>query len=886
MLPSAVVKAYNDQQSGMTIEQRQQIDGDLRDGVVSLPRAARHQPWRPMTTGENATRALGLGTRAVIEGVGDIAGMVMNPLNTLLNATGVPQKVAGAPLPLANDPGVNIPDMMGLPRPQFDNERMLSAIERGATTGLATFGGASLASKAPGAIGTVGRALSAAPVTDVVASGISAGSAEAARQSGFGPIGQFVAGVAGGGIGIGTSLAAERAVSQFGRRAAADLPASTPRDVVINLTGELTEEGQELVARHGFTPEEIKQAYTDAQPARHEAAVSTAGRDVEAPTVPPAAAAGREVADTTSSSSQSVVRRYDGVDYPVEVVGPEQADAAGRIHVQVRGAGTGEVGFVPKDELFPAPSAPPANTPPEPIAPTPSDAASPPSLGTQRTAADRTREAEALGIPLTRGQAMQDFAVQDTEQTLRAQASGDGDKARTFLVDQADKIKTATTKFREAFGPVDATRTERGQLVKDAVRELRDQGKAGVSALYREAESMGGGGLALDHSNIVDAAKRVLVEADVPDGVKNVVRQEMARYGMLGKDAVTAEDGLTTVKLTDGRRVQFYGDPEPLTVGNAEAFRKAISAQYMVDGPRKLSQGIKGAIDEAVEGAIESAARNGVDGPVGAKLQEARRAVVVQKQTFAAKDIVQKLIDWRKGTRTDELLPDHAIREVLSGDLTNLRKMKAVLLSDPTGKSKAAWQGVQAEAIGSIFDKAYVANANLGGGSIGTISGAKLNSEIIRFGVPKLKVLLSEQDFDRLMSLRRVIGEATVPISGTTNPSGSAFKLMRFLGPMASKFAGIPLAGPVLDVASGLVKQAKATAEAQRTLRGMTQYSGEAAARDVATSASKATPKVADDADKAVNGLVNELVETSRAGRLTSMLLSAHGEGRPSSDAP
>nr|WP_019515356.1 hypothetical protein [Sphingomonas sp. Mn802worker] len=487
-----------------------------------------------------------------------------------------------------------------------------------------------------------------------------------------------------------------------------------------------------------------------------------------------------------------------------------------------------------------------------------------------------------MDIPLTRGQATQDFAIQDTEQTLRAQASGEGEKARTFLVDQAEKISAATTRFREAFGPTDMTKAERGRVVVDALRDLRDQGRAGINALYREANEMGGDGLSLDTAGISDVAKRVLVEADVPDGVKNVVRQEMARYGLIGKNPVTAEDGLTTVTLTDGRKVQFYGDPEPLTVGNAERFRKAISAQYPVDGPRKLSQGIKGAVDDAVESAVEAAARNGVDGPVSQKLREARRAVVAHKETFAAKDVVQKLVDWKKGTRTDNVLPENAIREVLSGEVSNLRRIKAVLLTRPTPTSKGAWRAIQAEGIGGIIDKAYTANSNLGGGPAATISGAKLNSEIVRFGIPKLKTLLDEPDFGRLMSLRRVIGEATIPISGTTNPSGTAFKMMRFLAPMATKFANIPLAGPAIDVVSGLVKQAKATAEANRTLAGMTSYDTGKAAQEAVSATGRRSQPAADATtqDDQASRFVEALVEAARDGRLAAAVLASGAQWR------
>lgn len=838
-LPAGVVSAYNDMASGMTVEQRQEIDADMRAGVIATPRGAKLNPWRPMSTGENVRRQLGLGVRSVIEGVGDVAGIVMNPLNTALNATGLPQKLTGQPLAMANDPGVNIPDALGLPKPQFDGERTVSAISRGATGGMATYGLGTVARTASGAAGMVGRALTAAPVTDVVAGGAAGGSAETARQAGYGPAGQLIAGVVGGGVGIGGVLGAERAATRA-RPRAADLPQTTPREVIVGRNGELTEDGQELVAKYGFDEAEVKRVYADAEPV-----ASAAG---DQPPVP-------QSTDTTGALS------------PVrEKLRAARADVEAVVPAAPAGALTGSVPV----------SADPASAP-APIRTSETSAGSAPEGS---PAAARLAEAEALGIPLSRGQATQDFATQDTEQTLRAQASGEGEAARTFLRDQAEKIQDATTRFREAFGPTDASRTSRGEQVKGALRDLRDQGKAGISALYREAEAMGGSGVPIGTTGISDAAKRVLVEADVPDNVKGVLRQELARYQLIGKDAVTAEDGLTTVKLSDGRKVQFYGDPEPLTLGNAENLRKAISAQYTVDGPRKLSQSVKGAIDDAVEEAVEAAARNGVDGPVGAKLKQARQAVVTQKETFAAKDVVQQLIDFKKGTRTDVVLPDNAITEMLAGEVTNLRKLKAVLLSKPTEQSRAAWRAVQAEGVGRLFEKAYTVNANMGGGSLGSISGAKLNSEIVRMGMPKLKVLLDEDDLGRLMSLRRAIGNATIPIQGTTNPSGSAFKLMRFLTPLAARFSGIPLIGPAVDVASGLVKQAKAAADARATLAGMREYTSTKAAAESLSGGAKAS--ASRRVDEAMSDFVQTLVDVGTSGRLAPVMLAAQADrGEP-----
>jgi hypothetical protein len=424
------------------------------------------------------------------------------------------------------------------------------------------------------------------------------------------------------------------------------------------------------------------------------------------------------------------------------------------------------------------------------------------------------------GVRLTRGQAEQDFRVQNDEQSLRAAATSEGEQARAFLEQQQDQIKEAVQRFRQGFGDTSATAAERGSIVKEAVRDLRDRGAAGVREMYRQAAALGGDGLRLNTAGIVDQAKRTLIEADVPDQVKNVIRQEMARYGLIGKVVGTAEDGLTTVQLADKRKIQFYGQPQELTVANADAFRKAISAQFMADGPRKLSQQIKSSLDDAVEEAMERSAAGDTSGPVGEAYKAARQAYRAQKETFSARDIIQRLIDFKKGTETEVVLPERGIIEILgsgSEGVSNLKKVKAILLSRSTPESKQAWAAIQAQGLANIFDQATNIQTR-------AISGARLNTAISRFGEPKLRVLLEEQEFGQLMKLRRIIGNATVPMEGTTNPSGTFYKLANFLTKGALRFTG-----GFGDAAMALAGKARDLAATRRTLEGMKSYDGRAA---------------------------------------------------------
>ncbi|KKC27333.1 hypothetical protein WP12_04090 [Sphingomonas sp. SRS2] len=618
-------------------------------------------------------------------------------------------------------------------------------------------------------------------------------------------------------------MALERGAARLGRgaaRSAPEIAQTTPREVLIDTAGELTEEGQELALRNKIEPQELRQAY-DAPPNVRPA------NDAAAPD-----AAARAVNDDlpTQAAPEAPPPR-------IEDVPPPQPDV-------------------------PPPAAAPVSRAVDDLTDIPADAAG------------RVAQASSEDISLSRGQATQDFATQDAEQTLRAQASGEGEQARIFAQQQAEQVKDAATRFRATFDDPETTPQQRGAVVKGALRELRDLGKQGISTLYREARELGSDAVKIETADIADAAKRALVEADIPDSVKGVIRQEMARYGLLGKEAVTAEDGLTTVKLSDGRKVQFYGPVEQLGLDNAENFRQAISAQYMADGPRKLSQPIKSAIDDAVEAAVERAATT-EKGDVGAKLKEARGAVVEQKKNFNAKDVVQNLIDWKKGTRTDVVMDENAIKAIFAGDTTNLSKVKAILLAKPTTASKAAWRAIQAQGVAQIFEKAVQRNANLGGGAIEAISGAKLRTAIEQFGgSKKLRVLLDEPDFNRLMKLQRIIGDVTIPISGTTNPSGSAFKMMRFLGPVMAKV--VPFGGQAAEAVAGLVKQGRELAQSKETLKGVTEYSAAEAAQDTA----KQLPgPPAAKADEAARQFIEDFINIAGSERLIAPIIAAGNSG-------
>ena len=121
--------------------------------------------WRNVM--DEMTRGLGLGTRNVLEGLGEVADTF---LNQPINAVG---RLFGYDPGLVN-PGKGIADAMGLPVPATDLEKNMALWESGAASAvpLVMGGGAMAKMAASPVVRGVGRALSSTPKTDIVAGGL------------------------------------------------------------------------------------------------------------------------------------------------------------------------------------------------------------------------------------------------------------------------------------------------------------------------------------------------------------------------------------------------------------------------------------------------------------------------------------------------------------------------------------------------------------------------------------------------------------------------------------------------------------------------------------------------------------------------------------------
>lgn len=143
------------------------------------------QPQEPSVM-QQLGRQAGRTGRMLLEGAGDVAGIVGNPLAAITGAR--------RPSEIASD----VATRLGLPENVSESERLSSAIGRGIVGAGSMVGAGGLLARAPSMVGQTGRFFSAQPVAQLTSAATGAGGAELARQSGAGAAGQIAAGLLGG----------------------------------------------------------------------------------------------------------------------------------------------------------------------------------------------------------------------------------------------------------------------------------------------------------------------------------------------------------------------------------------------------------------------------------------------------------------------------------------------------------------------------------------------------------------------------------------------------------------------------------------------------------------------------------------------------------------
>lgn len=431
----------------------------------------------------------------------------------------------------------------------------------------------------------------------------------------------------------------------------------------------------------------------------------------------------------------------------------------------------------------------------------------------------KIRQAKQVDVQLTKAQATGDFGASEAEQTLLKSVSPEGAEARKFADAQQEQLKTAAKTFTDKFGGsarlteatgelADITSRDKGDQIQAALQDIEILTRKEVSDLYKEAAETAGEAIPLDNTSLVDIADNIIVNRPITPEVEKSINTALAKFGLIG-DSVK-KSTRNKFKVIDGdETITITGEVTPLTLKNAEEFRKSLNKAVGADqtGSAKI---VVGELDRQINKIIEEGAEQGRTGA----FKVAREAFADQRAKFNAKDIIQDLVGFKKGTKTPIVDPETVITKIAKGDksVTNIRKIKKILLETPTEQTKRAWRSIQAETVGDILSQAINKDTL-------EMSGARLNSAIKKYRPEALRELLGKKQFAELKRLQQTIGDATIPPPGTTNPSGTFTKILNmaerlgnFAGAGQFNFGSLVVAG---------AKKGKELAARKKTLDGI-----------------------------------------------------------------
>ena len=191
------------------IEQRamQDFQGAKVSHLARVAATAAESPKRESAQTEqpsflqNLKRQAELTARAGIQGVGDVVGIVQNPLNVLTRGI----------MPTSSETYGGLANRLGLAQPETPTEKIVNAASRGVVGAGGTVGaGTALSRATPVLVSKFGEAIATQPVAQITSGALGGGSAEIAKQAGVGEKGQLAAGIAGAFAPSGVALIAPK----------------------------------------------------------------------------------------------------------------------------------------------------------------------------------------------------------------------------------------------------------------------------------------------------------------------------------------------------------------------------------------------------------------------------------------------------------------------------------------------------------------------------------------------------------------------------------------------------------------------------------------------------------------------------------------------------
>jgi len=397
---------------------------------------------------------------------------------------------------------------------------------------------------------------------------------------------------------------------------------------------------------------------------------------------------------------------------------------------------------------------------------------------------------EDTGISRTLGEetaeTAEGFEQLKLENQLLEQSSEAGEMMRDQKLKQSNEIKSYLEGVTEAeAGDVGDTVKKALELRKNSAKYKRKQAYDNLAEVTKD----------MDIELGAESITRNMPEAgDLRDFAASKPEQFKAISGLL------SEFGLDSSPASVARMSKSGIDITPLSVANAERFRKRLNNIESADptgSTSRITGPIKSALDSEFDMASKALELNGSPS-VSRAAKEARQSHAALKTEFDEKGIVDQLTR-TKGRKS--AIPNVETSNVYSkiiSPATSIEQVGSLVksLKRAGSKGRSAINTMKAEVMLDLIDSGFSAASRKVKGQ--RTFGANAFSKRFDKLEPKLKEILSPQEFSKLSKMRKN-AEDLIPPSGAV-PKGSAGFFIDSLEKMGvwSLVNSLPTIGPII----------------------------------------------------------------------------------------
>jgi len=399
------------------------------------------------------------------------------------------------------------------------------------------------------------------------------------------------------------------------------------------------------------------------------------------------------------------------------------------------------------------------------------------SIGAAELDAARVRQERAnelpVPIPLTKGQATQDFEQQRFER--ETSKIPDGDRLRQRYTEQNQAISQNIDAMLDMTGTQigeNAYKLETGNKVINALQKGLEAEKKKVTTAYNVARAKGE------------------LEAIIPDETINTV-SSFVNENRAKRTAAPVLKG-----FVDEALVKEFGDGsiedgtfklKPLSINQAEELRQEVNR--IVDKKNGQDMYFAGQIKKLIDDAQDTVG--------GQTFKSARKMSMQTANKYKNLAIIDQLLD-TKGQYADKRIAAENVvnRAVIGGSIEDVRNLRRVLTTAGNDGIEA-WKEVRAATLRHLRDEV---TKNVGRDPLGNplISASQFDRTIKSLDQNgKLELIFGKTNAAQLRDLNDIVRDIYVSQPNAVNTSNTASVLLASIDMMASAGTGIP--APILS---------------------------------------------------------------------------------------